>query len=382
MTEEAPSNHDFRSGIAMASDWQDAIAEVLVQLGEPTAGHRLGLVYVTHHFASSLQQIEVFLRQTTGVPQWAGVSGHGVLGGVQEYFDEPAIAAMLLPLDESGFRVFSGVTDDADPAVNGAAEWLEEAVMPLVITHADPSSELLAPLVEDMALETGGFLFGGLGVASGAGSSIVSDREPIDNELSGVMLSPQSVEIATGLSQGCTPIGPVRTITSAEDNVVFQIDDRPALDVFKEDIGELLARDLQKVGGYIFAALPIEGSDTQDYLVRNMIGVDPQHGVIAIGAAVDSGARLLFCRRDPKAAMEDMNRMLLDIKKRVDGRPIKGGLYISCAARGPNQFPKDCTETHMIEQALGSFPMIGFFANGEISRDRLYAYTGVLALFL
>jgi len=382
MNDQVVSNHDFRSGVAMASDWQDAVAEVLVQLGEPAAAHRLGIFYVSHHFASSLNQIEVFLRQTTGVPHWAGISGHGVLGGVHEYFDEPAIAAMLLPLDENGFRVFSGVTDDADPAVNGAAEWMEAAVMPLVVTHADPSNELLAPLIEDMALETGGFLFGGLGAASGAGSSVISNHEPVENELSGVMISPTAVEIATGLSQGCTPIGPVRTITSAEDNVIFQIDGRPALDVFKEDIGELLARDLQKVGGYIFAALPVEGSDTQDYLVRNMVGVDPQHGVIAIGAAVDAGSRILFCRRDPKAAMEDMNRMLLDIKKRVDGRPIKGGLYISCAARGPNQFPKECTETHMIEQALGAFPLIGFFANGEISRDRLYAYTGVLALFL
>lgn len=382
MPDTAASNSDFRSGIAASEDWQKAVAEVLVQLGEPTAEHRLGIVYVTHHFASSLQQIEVFLRQTTGVPQWVGVSGHGVLGGVSEHFDEPAISAMLLPLDETGFRVFNGVTDDADPAVNGASEWLEQAVMPLVVIHADPSNELLSPLIEDMALETGGFLFGGLGAASGAGSSVVSDREPSDTELSGVMISPAAVEIATGLSQGCTPIGPVRTITSGEDNVIFQIDERPALDVLKEDIGELLARDLQKIGGYIFAALPIEGSDTGDYLVRNMIGVDPQHGVIAIGAAVESGARILFCRRDPKAAMEDMNRMLLDIKKRVDGRPIKGGIYISCAARGPNQFPKDCTETHMIEQALGSFPLVGFFANGEISRDRLYAYTGVLALFL
>ncbi|MEQ9491448.1 MAG: FIST N-terminal domain-containing protein [Alphaproteobacteria bacterium] len=382
MTDTAAPNGVFRSGIAAASDWQAAIADVLVQLGEPTASHRLGIFYVSHHFASSLQQIEEFLRQTTAVPSWVGMSGHGVLATQKEHFDEPAIAAMLLPLDETGFKVFSGVTDDADPAVNGASEWLEQAVMPLVLIHADPGNELLPPLIEDMALETGGFLFGGLGAASGAGSSIVSHAEPKENEMSGVMISPQAVEIATGLSQGCTPIGPSRTITSAEDNVIFQIDDRPALDVLKEDIGELLSRDLQKIGGYIFAALPIEGSDTQDYLVRNMVGVDPQHGVIAIGAAVETGARIMFCRRDPKAAMEDMNRMLLDIKKRVDGKPIKGGIYISCAARGPNQFPRDCTETHLIEQTLGSFPLIGFFASGEISRDRLYAYTGVLALFL
>ena len=36
----------------------------------------------------------------------------------------------------------------------------------------------------------------------------------------------------------------------------------------------------------------------------------------------------------------------------------------------------------MIEQTLGDFPLVGLFANGEISNDRLYGYTGVLTLVL
>ena len=35
----------------------------------------------------------------------------------------------------------------------------------------------------------------------------------------------------------------------------------------------------------------------------------------------------------------------------------------------------------LIRETLGDFPLIGFFANGEISRDRLYGHTGVLTLF-
>ena len=36
----------------------------------------------------------------------------------------------------------------------------------------------------------------------------------------------------------------------------------------------------------------------------------------------------------------------------------------------------------MIREALGEFPLVGFFCNGEISHNRLYGYTGVLTLFL
>ena len=63
------------------------------------------------------------------------------------------------------------------------------------------------------------------------------------------------------------------------------------------------------------------------------------------------------------------------------GRP-RGGLYYSCVGRGPNLFGGESEEANMIREALGEFPLVGFFCNGEISHNRLYGYTGVLTLFL
>ncbi len=42
---------------------------------------------------------------------------------------------------------------------------------------------------------------------------------------------------------------------------------------------------------------------------------------------------------------------------------------------------KQGVETGLIRETFGDFPLIGFFANGEISRDRLYGHTGVLTVF-
>jgi small ligand-binding sensory domain FIST len=39
-------------------------------------------------------------------------------------------------------------------------------------------------------------------------------------------------------------------------------------------------------------------------------------------------------------------------------------------------------ELGFIRNSLGDFPLVGFFANGEISHNRLYGYTGVLTLFV
>ena len=74
--------------------------------------------------------------------------------------------------------------------------------------------------------------------------------------------------------------------------------------------------------------------------------------------------------------------MLRKIKRQIGDKPIRGGLYYTCLARGPNQFGDDSEELKLIEEELGDFPLVGFFGNGEISHDRLYGYTGVLTLFL
>ena len=196
------------------------------------------------------------------------------------------------------------------------------------------------------------------------------------------MLSLEAVPVQSGLTQGCSPIGPVHTVTDSQQNVLIRIDDRPALDVFKEDIGEVLARDLRRVAGYIFAALPVSGSDTGDYMVRNLVGIDPDARALAIGELISPGDRIMFCRRDHDSAVEDMRRMLGGLKRRVGNGQVRGGLYFSCCGRGPNQFGPGSAELQIVTEELGAFPLVGFFANGEISNNRLYGYTGVLTLFL
>ena len=161
----------------------------------------------------------------------------------------------------------------------------------------------------------------------------------------------------------------------------MSLDGRGALDVFKEDVGELLARDLSRVDGYIHAAFPIGGSDMGDYVVRSLMAIDPKHGWLAIAGKPNIGEQVMFVRRDPKSAEEDLIRMATSVKRRLSVVP-KGGIYFSCVARGPALFGSEGAEVGIISRVLGDFPLVGFFGNGEISNNRLYGYTGVLCLFV
>ena len=372
-----PRGKPFASAICIGRDWP-AVAD---RLGTELAGAegRLGILYTAESFAPHLDEMAAALRERTGVTDWVSAAGYGVIAAGEEHYGEPGAAALVVDVPRDGYRLFAGGREAGATLASREADWVAEAGMPLALAHVDPRHPEAMAAVEGLAAATGCFLVGGLTAAAGDAPHRAGDSAGC---LSGVAFSPAAVEIATALSQGCSPLGPPRTVTRGQGNILIELDGRPALDAFVADIGEDLASDLRQVGGLIFAAIPVTGSDTADYTVRNLVGIDPTSKAIAIAEAVPEGGKVLFCRRDRESAVEDMRRMTANLKRRVGNRPIRGGLYVSCAARGPNQFAAPESETAIIRDALGDFPMAGFFANGELNRDRIYAYTGVLTLFL
>jgi small ligand-binding sensory domain FIST len=365
----------FRSMHLTGSDWHalcDAIA------GQHATSGNLAFVYLAEEFASDTDRIIEYLRDRTGVTHWVGCVGMGLCSNALETYDEPAISVLFTPFQDDDYRIISGIGSDPTDWLRATQAWRSATLASVGIVHADPSSETLpadlATLGEGLG---GGFLVGGIASAQ-SGALQIADRA-IQGGLSGVLLS-GSVAVSTGLTQGCSLIGSKHRVTRCERNVIERIDDRPALDVLKEDIGEVLARDLSRIGGYIFAALPIPGSDTADYLVRNLVGIDPNRGLVAIGDLVEPGMDIQFARRDANTARADLERMVLQLRDRLPG-PARGGLYHTCLGRGRHLFGEASAELSLIRDLLGDVPLAGFYANGEISHNRLYGYTGVLTLF-
>ncbi len=374
-------NLSFNASFATGEDWQSVLAECLENLGNEPQGSNFGFLYITDPLAPYLNQLLDELRTQTGVNDWIGTVGAGICYTGTEIYDEPAAAIMMTTLPEDSYRLVPAGIDALTDMLAQNRDWIAEQAVHFGIVHGDPRNTHIAQLIESLSAELDpGFLVGGLTSASDASFQQQVAGEIYEDGLSGVLLSSQ-ITVVSGLTQGCTPLQARHTITRSEGNILAEIDGRPALDVFKEDIGEALAKDLSRVSGYIYAGLPIAGSDTGDYLVRNLIGIDPEEKLLAIGDNLEDDVPVMFCRRDSDTAREDMIRMLTDLKKRAGG-DIKGGVYYTCLGRGRNQFGEDSEELRLIREHLGDFPLVGFFANGEISHNRLYGYTGVLTLFV
>jgi small ligand-binding sensory domain FIST len=372
------SRAHFLLGQSQAPDWRQAAGQCLERIGAVPAQANLGFVYATDIHAEHLQSIVAQLRDASGVHHWVGTVGVAICATGREYYQSPALAVMIGALPEDSFRILPFYNRSADTLPGSWDAWLGRSGSHIAVLHGDPANSILPQLLTRLSDELpGGYLVGGLTSSHGSRPQVAD--EVLDGGLSGVVFNSEA-RLLTGLTQGCSPIAARHTITQCDGNIINSIDDRPALEVFNQDIGEILARDLNRAVGYIFAGLPVRGSDTGDYLVRNLIGIDMQGKRLAIGDMVHQGQQIQFCRRDGQTALEDMQRMLDALKKRLSGPP-SGGLYFSCLGRGRELFGAESAELEMIRQTLGDFPLVGFFANGEISNQRLYGYTGVLALF-
>ena len=365
----------FTATHVWGDDWR-ALCDTVVERSQ-TAGD-LAFVYVAEPLADHADAIVEDLRTRSGIRHWVGCVGMGLCSNGRETYGQPALSVLATPFTDSEFRLMPTQTGSPADWLESTRAWREQTLATVAVVHGDPSSvnlpDQLAELSDGLQ---GGFLVGGIASAESGALQIADHAD--QGGLSGVLLSGK-IAVSTGLSQGCSLIGDQHVITACERNVIERIDDRPALDLLKQDIGDLLARDLSRIGGYIFAALPIRGSDTGDYLVRNLIGIDPDRGLVAIGDLVEPGMAIQFARRDADTAREDLRRMVQQLKARLPSAP-RGGLYHTCLGRGRHLFGEESAELRLVRDELGDVPLAGFYANGEISHNRLYGYTGVLTLF-
>lgn len=368
----------FPVAYSEAADWQDIVRDLAGALGAAdAAGGGLGVLYLTDNFADDFSSIAEALKSATGIETWVGTLGIGVVANARAAYDRPAAAAMVIDIGSEAYRLIAR-TPIPDRWPDELMRWAETVNPACALVHADGSTPSLADLVETLSTRSGAYLVGGLTCSRTTQHQLAADLGA--GGISGVLFAPD-VPVTVGLSQGCSPLGPSHEITAGEGNVIAEIDGRPAIEVFKEDIGEMLARDLQRVAGYVHVAFPVSGTDDgADYLVRNLMAIDPHNGLLGVATEIAPGDRIMFVRRDPASAQKDLQRMLGDVKKRMPGN-ARGAVYISCVARGPSMFGSESAEAEMISEGLGGVPVIGFYAGGEISNDRLYGYTGVLLTF-
>jgi small ligand-binding sensory domain FIST len=391
----------FRCAHATHRQWRSAVDLVVKRLdaqGPPASNDapavaRLGIVYVTHALSGRLGEIRDLLAERLPGHQWVGASTHGVCATGVEYQEAPALVVMLCSFPQEQLRVFSERADLA--TVQTGARAIEAALV-----HADPATpDLSATLIQLSRSMREGRLFGGV-IGGESGPSLQLAGGIVAGGVSGVAFTAPTM-LRSRVTQACSPLAGEHVISACTSNYIRTLDGRPALDVLLDDLGVPAETRESRDGDEILRALPAarlsrglmvglapadapRGFGFGDYLVRNVVGIDPTNRLLAVAARPQAGERAVFCTRDQRAARADLIRICTELREDVenDSLQVLGAHYVSCVARGAHLFGAPGAELELIAHNLGEVPLVGFFANGEIAGERLYGYTGVLTLFV
>ncbi|NRA68241.1 MAG: FIST C-terminal domain-containing protein [Pseudobacteriovorax sp.] len=196
-------------------------------------------------------------------------------------------------------------------------------------------------------------------------------------------------EIVSAFDHGCLPIGESLTITKCENNIIQEIDNKPALDVFKEYLEGEEFENLQKAFAHVTIGFKTESAEKQDddqMYIRYIPSTNEEAGSVEIPTEVKVGQSLWFTRRDHERVLNGMKDIADDMSKKLAGRKPKLMFQFECAGRGKMLFRESevvATQDELQSNFNESLPWIGFFVYGEIApveeENCFHNYTTVLA---
>jgi len=364
------------------------------QLGDRSVS--LGLVFMSPKFFPHAQATLEILRVHARIPLLAGCSSTSLVAGSKEIEDATGIVLALYSLPGAELKGFR-FTQTQVEAADGQSYWaLESGVPP---THTNGWLAFIDPFHLDAEnwIRSWNESFAPLPTFGGLASGPVSEQAT-QIYLNGEVFEDGGVAVSVGgevklsgvISQGCTPIGDTWTLTRVEHNLIHQIANRPAYAVLADTVQKLSPADQQKARGNLFIGLVVneylEDFHRGDFLVRQLIGGDPNSGVLAVGAQPRAGQTMQFQRRDAAAASEDMRELLERAKTKIGGAMIYGGCLCCCNGRGKNLFGTPDHDAELVQKEIGPLGLAGFFCNGEIGpvgeKNYLHGFTASLALFV
>jgi small ligand-binding sensory domain FIST len=349
----------------------------------------LALVFASGHHLVVPEATLEGVDEALAPARMVGCGAGGVLAGGHEIEEGTAVAVWAASLPDAEIETFAAGAEERDgelelrglPDLAGAS-----AAILLPDPYTFPTEVALSALTAE---HPGVPIMGGLASARTAEGSpaLFCNGELVEGGAVGVRLS--GVEVLPCVSQGAAPVGPELTITAAHGNVIAELAGRPALETLREVIGGLDERDRGLVAGGLLLGIVIDGGkpsyERGDFLVRGLVGVDPDDGEIAVGASVSPGQVVRLHARDARSADEDLRAALRFQAEALGGERPAGALAFTCNGRGRGMFGVADHDASALDEVLGAIPAAGFFAAGEIGpvggESFLHGFTATVAVF-
>jgi len=388
----------FTSGISDAVTAQTAADTACRQVSEQLAGEpcHLACVFVSTIYRAAWPEILTAIHQHLKPTVLIGCSGSGIIGGEQEIEWVPAISIVGAHLPDVKLFPFAVTPDELEASTPGGF-WVDKVgaspeAQPIFVLFADPLTCQPGKLLSELnATYRARPIIGGL-VSGGnePGEHLLFIDSAVHHDGAVGVAMTGNITMDTIVSQGCRPIGRPYVITKAEENIVWQLGGRQALAVLHEVLSGLSVddRELAQQGSIVIGLVINEmrpAFASGDFLIRNLVGIDPGQGAIALAESVEVGQTLQFHLRDASASRQELRRLLVQRGETLQMSPPAGCLLFNCTGRGKSFYGTPHHDVKTIKTVSGKLPIGGFFCSGEIGpigrTNFLHGYTASLGLF-
>ncbi|NVB42574.1 FIST C-terminal domain-containing protein [Pseudenhygromyxa sp. WMMC2535] len=396
----------WASAISDADDLEVAIEQSTDELQSQLEGDApdLLLVFVSRDHQHRWHELPALLRDRFPSATVLGCTAGGVIGDGHELEEGPGLAltaARLPGVELTAFHIPSERTPDPepDPAADPRAErerWLRaigipDGPDPHLILLPDPFTwsgpELLASL--DRAFP-GGAKIGGL-VSGGRRPGehrMFCERSCHHRGMVGLAMR-GNIEVDTIVAQGCRPVGTPLFATRRQGNVIYELDGRASVEVLQQLLDELPPEDRALAHSSLFIGVSMtterEVYDQGDFLVRNLVGVDPTSGAIGVAAELQGNPVVQFHVRDAETSANELRELLADYAYDRRAERPQVALLFSCLGRGEVLYGEPDHDSNAIRELLDpGLPIAGFFCNAEIGpisgHTFMHGYTSAIML--
>jgi small ligand-binding sensory domain FIST len=380
------------TGLSTSPDQRAGALEAALTAREGLAGEPcdLAVVFASGTHLAAPEAVLEAIGEALDPAALVGCAAGGVIAARREVEDGTAVSVWAAHLDGGTATSFHALVEEIEEGTGALAGMPELDGADGAILLADPATfptEAVLRFLSESAPAVP--LVGGLASArtAGGGTALFLGDEVHDEGAVGVRLD--GVEVLPCVSQGATPIGPELTITAAEGHVILELAGRPALEKLRETIEGLPAADLALVQGGLLMGIVVDSNKPDyvqgDFLVRGLVGADPETGQVAVAAEVRPGQVVRLHARDAASADRDLREALGVRMEALGGRRPAGALLFSCNGRGRGLFGHGDHDAGVVAEELGDVPAAGFFAAGEIGpvggESFLHGFTATVAVF-
>ncbi|MEI6046051.1 MAG: FIST N-terminal domain-containing protein [Chloroflexota bacterium] len=376
-------------------DWREVVQKATSQLA---SFGRIDLLFVfaSATYESAFPELIRALYNKSGAAILMGCSGQSVIGQEYEIEQTPAVALLALALPDAKLEPVHLTQADLHhtnaaklPSLTGMSGLEVNAWLLL----GDPFT-LREP---ERMLELFSEAYPGRPLIGGMASGEFTNRQT-SLFLNGEVLTEGLLALAIGgaytlhpiVSQGATPIGEPWMITAVEGNIIRNISGRPAYHLLMDTFKALPLNQRHQARRNLLVGLAMDEYKAEfkrgDFLIRNLLAIDPVSGAMAIADEPRIGQTIQFQLRDAEAADEDLHEILSMERAKLGSVEPLAGLLFSCNGRGTGLFGAPDHDARVVAEELGPLPLAGFSCNGEIGpvgpKSFLHSLTASLGLFV